>query len=65
MWSVTLKKYNKQVFIFVLRNTHTHTREMERDSNTKAHHNSTQKSWRMNDFRDIINFIMKLTKMYH
>ena len=49
MWSVTLKKYNKQVFIFVLRNTHTHTREMERDSNTKAHHNSTQKSW-MNEW---------------
>ena len=25
--------------------THTHTGEMERGSNIKAHHNSTQKPW--------------------
>ena len=32
-------------FFFFLRNTHTHThtRERERGSNTKTHHNSTQK----------------------
>ena len=27
------------------RNTHTNTKEMERDSNTKTYYNSTKKSW--------------------
>ena len=32
-------------FFFFFEKQHIHTRERERSSNTKAHHNSTQKSW--------------------
>ena len=31
--------------IFFEKQTHTHTQERERGSNTKAHHNFTQKPW--------------------
>ena len=31
--------------LFFEKKTHTHTMERERDFKTKAHHNSTQKSW--------------------
>ena len=33
------------LFFFFLRNKHTHKRKRKRGSNTKAHHNSTQKPW--------------------
>ena len=32
-------------FFLINKHTHTHTRERERGSNTKTHHNSTQKLW--------------------
>ena len=37
--------FGKISFFFFEKQTHTHTREIERGSNTKAHHNFTQKSW--------------------
>ena len=37
--------YQKKFFFFFEKQTHTHKRKRERGSNTKAHHNSTQKSW--------------------
>ena len=43
----TLLSNMRQLPILFFRetNTHTHKRERENGSNTKEHHNSTQKSW--------------------
>ena len=48
-WGLTIFFSGHQIYIYIyiFRNKHTHTYigERERGFNTKAHHNSTQKSW--------------------
>ena len=45
MWGVEESSSRPKAQIPIFFEKQTHTREGERGSNTKAHHNSTQKPW--------------------